>query len=466
MAINCRSRLTSMWLFCFLFASSMAAQTQQFPAADFANLRAQYPADANSWTKAQYTEYNRQLALLMINIVWTYRHLNIPKPDVTSLLTAPRDPPNFDPDTRTISYPVSYAREMEQLGFMLGRDIWIAAWAPLPADKPITLHPYFDGHLVRAIDSSINSVSPVFDSNASLITCPDTQKGCLTTQALEALAVQLFLVAHECGHYVLGHQGARNLNQELAADKYGWDTLRDVAQSFYDDGAKDDRNNQFYDLLFAAAAEAPLWYQRQSNAWSDVLGTPSDAAEDSVIEKRIAQIDSSADDLMNGDQLVSDFMPDDFRGWTVQPVSVSFERPPQLLVISGVIVNPQDLAGGKFRLSSAVTRWIATDDQGVACQFTTGEAQVNIKYTPWVQSSLGLIADLTKTRKWCDVIAATANAQLQPRTADVAPYLNQALYHSGAGDFIDPTVTANAQDQAKANGLLRISVGVTSWGLP
>ncbi len=462
MAINCRLRLTNLLLFCFLLASAMAVHAQQFPAADFANLRAQYPADGNAWTKAQYTEYNRQMALLMINIVWTYRHLNIPKPDVVSVLAPPRDPPNWDPDAKSISYPVSYAREMTELGFMLGRDIYIASWTRLPADKPIIQHPYFDGHLVKAIDSSINSVSVVFDSNASLITCPATQQNCLGSQALEGLALQLFLIAHECGHYVLGHQGARNLQQELAADKYGWDTLRAVAQSFYN---KDDKNDQFYDLLFAAAAEAPLWYQRETNAWFDVLGTPSDATEDKVIAERIKQIDALADNL-NGDQLVSDFMPEDFKGWTVQPVSVSFERPPKLLVLSGVRVRPEDLAGGKFRLSSEGTHWIATDDQGVACQFTFGDDQVDLKYTPWTQSNVDAIENLIKAKKWCDVIAATANAQLQPRSADVAPYLNRALYYSGAGDFIDPAMTANSKDRADAERYRSISVGIKTWGLP
>lgn len=460
MAINCNLRSISLLLFYLLLGFGMAVDAQQFPSDDFANLRAQYPADANSWTKAQYTEYNRQMALLMINIVWTYRHLNIPKPDVVSVLTPPRDPPTWDGNS--ISYPVSYAREMTELGFMLGRDIYIASWARLPTDKPITQHPYFDGHLVKAIDSSINSVSAVFDSNTTLITCPATQQNCLFSQALEGIALQLFLIAHECGHYVLGHQGARNLQQELAADKYGWDTLRAVAQSFYD---KDDKNNQFYDLLFAAAAEAPLWYQHQTNAWSNVLGTPSDVTEDRVIAERIKQIDTLADGL-NGDQLVSDFMPDDFKGWMVQPASVSFERPPQLLVIAGVRVRPEDVAGGKFRLSAEGTHWIATDDQGVACQLTFGNTQVDLKYTPWTESNVDAIENLIKARKWCDVIAATANAQLQPRSADNAPYLNRALYYFGAGDLIDPAMTANPQDRADAEGYRRISVGVRSWGLP
>lgn len=72
-------------------------------------------------------------------------------------------------------------------------------------------------------------------------------------------------------------------------------------------------------------------------------------------------------------------VPDDFKGWTVQSLSVSFERPPKLPVISGVNVSPQDLACGKFRLSSEGTLWFATDNQGVACQVTTGEAQIDIK---------------------------------------------------------------------------------------
>ena len=89
-----------------------------------------------------------------------------------------------------------------------------------------------------------------------------------------------------------------------------------------------------------------------------------------------------------------------------------------------------------------------------------------VKFTPWAQADLNTIGDLVKAKKWCAVIAATADAQLQPRSPSVAPYLNRALYYSGAGDFIDPATTQDPQDRANAERYRRISVGVTSWGLP
>lgn len=446
----------------FLLATVLALHAQEFPFSDFGNLRNGYPADANSWTKNQYTEYNRKMALLLIDVVWKYRHLDKPKPDVLSVLAPPRIPPAWVEDGNTISYPVSFAREMTQLGFMLGRDIYIGSWRHLAANRPVTQHPFFDGHLVKAIDPSINSLSSVFDANTSLVTCPATEQGCVASQALDAIALQLFLVAHECGHYVLGHHGARDLDQELAADRYGWDTLRAVAQSFH---SQDEKSNQYYDLLLAAAAEAPLWYLRQSEAWSHVIGAPSDTQEAELYKKRIDQIDSLADDL-NGDHLVSDFMPETFTDWTVQSTAVSFERAPQLLVINGVRVSFDEMNSRKLRLSSDSTHWIATDAQGVGCQTSYGDDQVVIKYTAWIDTDLATIGDLAKAKKWCEVIASTANAQLQPRSSAVAAYLNHALYYLDAGDFIDPTMTQSEEDRADAERYKAISVGVRSWGLP
>jgi hypothetical protein len=458
MGSNWSARLNS--LLAFLLASVLTLHAQEFPFSDFAGLRNGFPADTNSWTKDQYTEYNRRLAILLIDVVWKFRLPNKPKPDIVSVLAPPRDPPTFDGNS--ITYPVSYARDMSQLGFMLGKDIYIGSWRRLPESKPITQHPFFGGHLVKAIDPSINSVSVVFDSNASLITCPGTEQGCVASQALEAIALQLFLIAHECGHYVLGHQGARILEQELAADRYAWDTLRAVAQSFH---GTDERSNQYYDLLLGAAAEAPLWYQRQSKAWSDVIGSSSDQTEDRFIEKRIDQIDTLADDL-SGDQMVSEFMPEQFTDWTVKPASLSFERAPQLLVIAGVRIKPEELGQGRLRLPSAKTDWIATDAQGVACQSSFGDDQIAIKYKPWINTDLDTVRNLAKTKKWCDVIAATANVQLQPRSSAVASYLNRALYYSGAGDFVDPATTESPQDRADAERYKGISVGIRSWGLP
>ena len=95
MGVNWSARLGS--LLCFLLASVLALHAQEFPFSDFSTLRSGFPADINVWTKDQYTEYNRRTALLLIDVVWRFRHLNKPKPDVASVLAAPRDPPRGCP---------------------------------------------------------------------------------------------------------------------------------------------------------------------------------------------------------------------------------------------------------------------------------------------------------------------------------------------------------------------------------
>jgi hypothetical protein len=306
----------------------------------------------------------------------------------------------------------------------------------------------------------------VFDANASLIACLASEQGCTAAQALEGIGLQLFLVAHECGHYILGHHGARDFEQELAADRYAWDTLRAIAQSLH---SQDSKSNQYYDLMLAAAAEAPLWYLLQSEAWTLIIGnlagTSLSSQEAKVYKKRINQIDSLADDL-DGDHLVSEFMPEAFTDWAIQTTAVSFERIPQLLVIDGVRVNLEEMSKGKLRLPSNGTDWVATDAQGVACRSSFDDDQLVIKYSAWIEADLATIGNLVKAKKWCDVIASTANAQLQPRSLAVASYLNRALYYLHAGDFIDPTMTQNDKDRADAERYRRISVGIRSWGLP
>jgi len=461
MGIKWNAKFSS--VLCCIFLSVLTVHAQELPYRDFGNLRNGYPADANSWSKDQYADYNRKMALLLIDVVWTFRHLDKPKPDVISILSAPRTPPAWVEDSNTISYPVSFAREMTQLGFMLGRDIYIDSGRRLVADKPVTQHPFFDGHLVKAIDPSINSVSPVFDTNASLITCPQTEQDCLTSQELEGIFLQLFLVAHECGHYVLGHHGARQLDQELAADRYGWDTLQAVAQSFK---SQDGKSNPYYDLLLASAAEAPLWYLLQSEAWTHVIGTPSDTQEAQVYKKRIDQIDALADEWDDLPRLVSAFMPETFSDWSLQSTAVSFERLPQLLVVDGVRVSVDEIRKENLRLPSGITHWIATDASGVACQTSDDDEQVALNYQAWTDTDLATIGNLEKAKKWCDVVASTANAQLQPRSSALAAALNQALYYLGAADFVDPDMTQNQEDKKHAERYKGSSIGVKSWGLP
>lgn len=445
------------FIVCFVLLSD-SVLAQEFPSERFQALRAQFPANENSWTRQDYLKYGQDLASLMVDLVWLYQHPGKPKPAVEARLNAQRNPPVWDGEK--IIYPIAYGHDMTQLGFILGRDIYIDSWRRLPEADPVLQHPFFAAHLARAIDPSIFALSPFFDAKSDLIMCKlDQQKGCLAGQALDGMALQLFLVAHECGHYVLNHQLIRNDDQELAADRYGWETLMAVAKAFH---SNDEQSNDFYDLIFAGAAEAPLWYERQSRAWSASLNSSQTNQSDSLLEKRIDQIEKLTDKV-NID--VSRFMPTSYAGWQLQKATLKFQRDPKFLIVGGVRIRTSDIKDNTLRFPDALTYLLAADDTGLICQEVFGtEDALDLQFAPWTEASAQKLEQLKTGHKWCEIIAATADARLFPRSGELAPYLNEALYYTGASLLIQPSMISGGNRQ-RFERRQRSELHLTSWGI-
>src|SRR2546421_699449 len=119
---------SSRLIVCVLLFSS-PARAQEFPFQSFAALRQKFPADTSTWGSQQYLDYTKALGSVLVDIVWQFQHPAKPKPPVTSRLSAPRNPPVWNGST--IVLPVSYVHDMMQLGFMLGRDVYIKQWRSL-----------------------------------------------------------------------------------------------------------------------------------------------------------------------------------------------------------------------------------------------------------------------------------------------------------------------------------------------
>lgn len=450
MGKNC-SVFFSKHLFWVVLCAGIAT-AQDFPLDRFTALRQRFPADENSWTKTQYNDYNQRFASLLVDLVWEYRRPSLPKLQVESRISAPRNPPEWL--GQTIRYPVSYAHDISQLGLVLGRDVYNRAWRRLPEPHPLTRNPFSAGRLTEAIDPSINSVSLFVDANMTLILCTPQQGGCAAAQALSVIGMQLFLIAHESGHYILKHGINRDANQELAADAYAFDTLMAIAKSWHT--AADPKSNRFYDLVFAASAEAPLWYAYQSGASASPAATKA-------IKGRIDQIEKLADSL---DLDVEQVMPDTYSGWNIQPAKISWDRTPRLLIVGGARVDVSEIQGRTLRLPPSITYLLATDDAGVACEKHYGdEAEVRLTFKPWTNANAAQLNQLEKAKSWCDLIAATADTQLHPRSLQLAQYLNEALHFVHAGVLIDSSL-APTDMRAIAERYRKTDSGLGSWGIP
>ena len=280
----------------------------------------------------------------------------------------------------------------------------------------------------------------------------------LAAQALASIGVKLFLIAHECGHYALEHGSTRESSQELAADRYAWDTLMAIAKAFH---GNDQESNNFYDLIFAASAVAPLWYERQSHAWSSSVGLGDEAA-DALLESQISQIEKLADDL---DLSVSPLMPEPYSAWAIQPEKVVLERIPMLLLVGGTRVDSQEIKDGTLRMSPSSTYLLATDLNGIACEKSYGDGQeVDLKFKPRVNATTEQIAQYRQARKWCDLIAVTADPQLHPRSSALSADLNEALFFVDAAIFIDPSLTSSDTDRRTAERRRRLGIGLSGWG--
>jgi hypothetical protein len=287
--------------------------------------------------------------------------------------------------------------------------------------------------------------------------CRQDQAGCEGAQELAMVGIHLFLMAHESAHYIYDHTG-KTLAQELAADQYAWNFVMRVAQSLHGND-KDDNDN--IDELFAAAAQAPLWYERQSEAWAASV-SPRPAKTTTDLEERIRQLASFA---RTKKIIVSQFLPRPYSNFSVLAAKITFDTPPQLLLVSGIPVPVQEAQNSLMRLPDALVYIMAVDTRGFSCVEHSGsERIVNLKLEPWSSESTTKLNEYRTDGNWCALIRATADAQLHPRSAAVASLLNEALSNVDAGLFIDATMAPEGKARQDADRYRRRATRLRSWG--
>lgn len=439
---------------------SAPAMTQQLPVQAFGNLRAQMPADTSQWSKDDYVRYTAALGKLLVDIVWDTEKLTTPKPEVTAVNAGRRDPPGIAGNT--IGLEVLYTQITTQIGFTLGRDIAANQVHPIAVDKPLLQRPFAIGTLVQSMDPAILYFQTAyFASNQQLIACPSTDSACSEGEALAAVAVQLYQVAHECGHYVHGDPAeSQDPQKEQAADKFAWDVLTKIAAAYHTpQGDTDD----FYDELFEAAPLAVLNFEYSSKALANKFTSPP--IDTSLLKARIdALYQLSGDD--QGE--IWELLPKELDSQAYRSVTITGAPFPDFVLVNGIRMASSELAGVALRNMNTRVAVFAYADNGIFCAVndSSDDLAVHVQLQPFIGApDAAALAAAVKANDFETILRMTVDSSLTPRDVTNIKVIDKALSGCGAGALVNPDWSTNNADKNRARMALKRAAPLYGWGI-
>jgi len=438
-----------------LLLCGLRTNAQDFPFDEFTHVRDGLPADPNTWTSTDYTTYTKRYGALMVDIVWLYAHPDREKPQIHTDMGARRFPPNQQGSS--ITFSASYLQLTTQLGFLLGHDIYASQVHKLDIPEPILNRPFATGSLLQAEDPLVLFLqNRFFEDHAQLTMCPQSAKQCLIVQALSLAGIQLFLTAHECAHYLLGHSADdRGPEKEKIADEFASGVMDSVAKSF----ATPQDNDQLYQLIFAAGPIAILSFEIQTKE----LGN-SGTTEQMLRDRRDILLNKH-DDL---NSTISDLMPDELRSTRFTKVTFSWDQQPAAIYIEGVRVDPAEASARPLILPAKYLHVAAVCASGIAFATLPGgddSAALELHFSAFSDLSSAQIQTLVSQKKWEQALLATSKNGLAPRSSEVAaPYL-KAMYYLHLGPLINPDDPSLAQVRTDAEHYRGIRSALRGWGI-
>jgi hypothetical protein len=298
------------------------------------------------------------------------------------------------------------------------------------------------------------------------IICPDSAMGCSSVQSITRYALSLFLVAHECGHYVHGDQQETvDKDKEKNADAFAWDVITKIAAAYHTDNQ--DANDMF-DQMFEAGAFAFLAFERQS-AINQVRFNGGDPDQDStvaILDYRISALSDAAGDMSSE---ILYLMPDDNDSSDYQPFSLQWTTPPTVLIVNGTQLTVGQSNGKTLLLPNDITvKVVAWSADGVAYSETNGEqaGPISLQYLPYVASASQANIDAVLTAKnWTMVLRMGTSNGGQKVGAWATHAVNTALERCDAKAMIDPTPIGDANEDHRALVDANGSKALSAWGM-
>jgi hypothetical protein len=449
---------------CLVFSAGLETRAQKLPADKMQQVEAELPPDQTLVTKEILNNYIIDRTKLMVDIVWTTEHLLLAKPTVATTQINTRIPLYINGST--ITYPTLYATLMDEIGITVGHDVYAQNKA-LPVGVPLLQQPYAMGHLFKSMDPAILYFeNALYDQAKGHIVCPETVMGCRNVQSMVRYALNLFLVAHECGHYVHGdQQETLDRDREESADAFAWDVIRKIATAYHTD---DQDVNDMIDQMFEAGAFAFLAFERQSNINRVRFngGDPDQDPSIAILNDRMSALSDAAGDL--GDTIL-DLMPEDDVSTDYQPVSLQWSTPPTVLIVNGTALTVGQSNGKTLLLpSGSRAKILAWSVDGVA--YSELDAQqsnaISLHYLPYVASaSRADIEAALSAKDWAAVLRMGTSDGGRKIGAWATHAVNVTLRHCNARVMIDPTPTGNATEDEKARIDANAAAALATWGV-
>lgn len=445
------------------FVALPPVPAQQLPAAQIAVIEAEIPANLDIPDQPALNRYIIDRTKLMVDIVWNVKHLTGPKPSIDTQMLNTRIAPYIS--GTTITYPVLYASLMDEIGITLGHDVY-ADGNKFPVGEPILQHPYTEPYLLQSMEPSFM----FFQNNwyrtyQGLITCKPDVTGCQNMQGMVRYALSLFLVAHECGHYMHGDtQEGLDETREKSADAFAWDVVQRIAAAYHT--GEPDVNKTFAEI-FGAGAFAFLNFEIQTNQYRirSLGGDPEQDAAVAILEHRLDALQGLAGEDLS--ETISNLLPEGAVSTSYRPVTLQWTKAPDVLIVNGTLMSVHGEAGKSLLLRSRTLHVIAWSPDGVAflANSSVPNGPITLEYQSYLDGSHDEIEQALTKRDWSTVLRMGTRDGAAKAGAWAAHSVNRALERNQAAVLMDPMPTGDASvDRAAAYNASRC-MALSAWGL-
>jgi hypothetical protein len=360
----------------------------------------------------------------------------------------------------TLHVPEQFYPQMMAMALLIGHDAAVDQGKEIPVPQPLLYRPLGEQRLLGTLPNLGGLFEPdnflQVASIAFSVACGPTAQDCMRAQAGAVMCATIFVIAHEVTHIRRRHKertgGAYEIDEELQADQGGVRALQQYLRNLQAEGEVDS------DVQRDACMASPAVFFELNRRRS-----PTEATRKIYQRRRDAVLAG----LGKQAELVKGLLEEQTKSGGIGRLQVAWSELPKLLLLDGVEVEPRELKN--LLVPAGTHRMVVTSSTGIAVadvHVSAGRvAQVKLAMAQQVSLPSGELAELARRRLWPDVLRATSDSALRPKSKDVAVAHWTALRGLGLGAWIDmrDVLQASGKDARNARRWQVTGQPLTGW---
>ncbi len=332
----------------------------------------------------------------------------------------------------TLHVPEQFYPQMMAMALLIGHDAAVDNGKDIPVPQPLLYRPLAEQRLLGTLPNLGGLFEPdKFLQVASIafsVACGPTAQDCMRAQGASVMCATIFVIAHEVTHVRRRHKertgGAYKIDEELQADQGGVLALQQYMRNLQTEGEVDSDVQR--DACMASPAVLFELNRRRA---------PTEATQ-KVYERRR---DAVLAELGKQAEVVTSLLEEETYSGGIGRLQVVWGERPKLLLLDGVEVEPRELEN--LLLPAGAHRVVVTSSTGIS----VADVHVSAGRMTQVELAIGQLAslpsselaELVRRRLWADVLRATSDSALRPKSKDVAVAHWTALRGLRLGAWID-----------------------------